>query len=99
LLRDEYIIASSPFSDSAVENSGAIFIVRPSFEDTDGNGVMDLCVCLPDLNNDASLNFFDISIFLQAFSANDPIADFTNDGLINFFDVSTFMPVFGAGCP
>jgi len=55
--------------------------------------------CQPDLNGDGDLNFFDVSAFLAAFSANDPIADFTGDGEWNFFDVSAFLAAFSAGCP
>jgi len=55
--------------------------------------------CPADLTNDCSLNFFDVSAFLSAFSANDPIADFTGDGSFNFFDVSAFLSAFSDGCP
>lgn len=55
--------------------------------------------CLADLTGDGVLNFFDVSAFLQAFGAQDPIADFTNDGIWNFFDVSAFLGAFAAGCP
>ena len=55
--------------------------------------------CPADLSGDGLLNFFDISAFLTAFSAQDPIADFTNDGFFNFFDVSTFLQAFSDGCP
>jgi hypothetical protein len=55
--------------------------------------------CLADLTGDGSLNFFDVSAFLVAYSANDPIADFTGDSSLNFFDVSAFLTAFGAGCP
>ena len=51
-----------------------------------------------DINRDGSLNFFDISGFLSAFSAHDPIADFTSDGIYNFFDISAFLQAFGTGC-
>jgi len=56
-------------------------------------------LCLPDLNGDGSLNFFDVSAFLQAFGMQDPAADFTNDGSFNFFDVSAFLSAFATGCP
>ena len=56
-------------------------------------------VCSPDLNNDGVLNFFDVSLFLNAYSNNDPAADFTNDGVFNFFDVSAFLNAYSAGCP
>ena len=55
--------------------------------------------CLADLNGDGMLNFFDVSAFLSAFNAMNPIADFTGDGQLNFFDVSTFLSAFNAGCP
>ena len=56
-------------------------------------------VCPADLTGDGMLNFFDVSAFLSAFSAMNPIADFTGDGLFNFFDVSAFLSAFSAGCP
>ncbi|MCL4220189.1 MAG: hypothetical protein KJZ65_02345 [Phycisphaerales bacterium] len=55
-------------------------------------------ICRPDLNNDGTLNFFDVQAFLQAFSAHNPIADFTGDGQFNFFDVQSFLQAFSAGC-
>ncbi|PCI07188.1 hypothetical protein COB72_10675 [bacterium] len=67
-----------------------------------GLRIYDLSVCSPcpaDLNGDALLNFFDISLFLQAFQAQDPIADFDNDGLLNFFDIAAYLIEFAAGCP
>lgn len=45
------------------------------------------------------LNFFDVSAFLNAFTANDSIADFNDDDLFNFFDVSDFLNGFATGCP
>jgi len=64
-----------------------------------GSDVLVSVVCLPDLNNDGLLNFFDVSAFLQAFGDGDPVADFTGDGSFNFFDVSAFLQAFAAGCP
>lgn len=55
--------------------------------------------CPADLTGDGTVNFFDVSAFLNAFAAQDPIADFTGDGLYNFFDVSAFLNAFAAGCP
>lgn len=52
-----------------------------------------------DLDESGALDFFDVSAFLGAFGASDPVADFTGDGELNFFDVSGFLAVFGAGCP
>ncbi len=55
--------------------------------------------CPQDFNGDGSLNFFDISAFLAAFSAMDAPADFNGDGSFNFFDISEFLAAFSAGCP
>jgi len=55
--------------------------------------------CVPDLTGDGQVNFFDVSAFLSAYNAMDPIADFNNDGIFNFFDVSAFLNAYNAGCP
>lgn len=55
--------------------------------------------CPADLNGDGLLNFFDVSAFLTAYNAMDPVADFNDDGMYNFFDVSAFLTDFNAGCP
>lgn len=62
-------------------------------------GVQAGAPCPGDLTGDGILNFFDVSAFLAAFGAMNPIADFTNDGIYNFFDVSAFLSAFAAGCP
>jgi len=46
-----------------------------------------------DLDENGSVNFFDVSIFI-----NDRI-DFNHDGSFNFFDVSAFLAAFAQGCP
>ena len=56
--------------------------------------------CSPaDFTADGSLDFFDISAFLTAFSASDPAADLTDDGNLDFFDISQFLTFFAQGCP
>jgi len=55
--------------------------------------------CPADLNGDGVLDFFDVSAFLTAFNAMNPIADFDNNGVFNFFDVSAFLAAYNAGCP
>lgn len=72
--------------------------------DFDFNGVIDACDASTlghgsDLNADGMINFFDVSVFLQAFSAHNPTADWNADGMFNFFDVSAYLQVFSAGCP
>jgi hypothetical protein len=55
--------------------------------------------CQADLNGDGDLNFIDVSQFLLAYGAGDPVADFSGDGVFNFLDVSSFLIAYGAGCP
>ena len=55
--------------------------------------------CPADLNGDGTLDFFDVSAFLSAFSSMDPSADFDDNGTFDFFDVSGFLSAFSAGCP
>ena len=56
-------------------------------------------VCPADLTGDGELNFFDVSVFLNAYTAMDPIADMNGDGGFDFFDVSAFLNAYNAGCP
>ncbi|MBX3321910.1 MAG: hypothetical protein KF757_02855 [Phycisphaeraceae bacterium] len=46
-----------------------------------------------------TLDFFDVSAFLAAFSAQNPAADLNNDGNFDFFDVQIYLAAFAAGCP
>jgi hypothetical protein len=55
--------------------------------------------CPADLTGEGTLDFFDISVFLNAYNAMDPLADFFKDGVFDFFDVSAFLNAFNAGCP
>jgi len=55
--------------------------------------------CTIDYNNDGTLDFFDVSVFLNAFLASDPAADLDGNGMFDFFDVSGFLSQYAAGCP
>jgi endonuclease I len=55
--------------------------------------------CIADLTGDGTLDFFDVSAFLSAYSSGDLSVDFTGDGVLNFFDVSAFLSAYSAGCP
>lgn len=59
----------------------------------------DVPSCPADLTGDGMLNFFDVSAFLTAYNAMDPVADFNDDSMFNFFDVSAFLSAYNAGCP
>lgn len=45
-----------------------------------------------------TLNFFDISEFINLYSARDPMADFNVDAAFNFFDITAFIDAYNAGC-
>jgi len=55
--------------------------------------------CIADFTGDGALDFFDVSAFIGAFSANVSSADLNDDGFWDFFDVSLFINAYNAGCP
>jgi hypothetical protein len=55
--------------------------------------------CEVDTNDDGTLDFFDIQVWLGWFSAHDPRADMNDDGVFDFFDAQVFLGLFSAGCP
>jgi cytochrome c len=57
-----------------------------------------LTSCPADFTRDGMLDFFDVSAFLVAYNAQEPIADLTGNGDYDFFDVSEFLGSFAAGC-
>jgi Metallo-peptidase family M12 len=73
--------------------------------DDNGNGVPDECeeggeVCIADFAEPFGvLDFFDVSAFLAAFSAQEATADLNSDGMFDFFDLQVFLGAFAAGCP
>ena len=71
----------------------------PDFIMSDLSSFPEPNTCLADINGDGLLNFFDVSLFITAFGASDPLADFNQDGIFNFFDISDFVNQFSAGCP
>ena len=75
----------------AFEHSGRATVVHIPFS---------VGQCLADFSPPFGvLDFFDVSAFLAAFSAQNPAADLNNDGVFDFFDVSAFLSAFSAGCP
>lgn len=53
---------------------------------------------LADINRDNTLDFFDVSLYLAAYTNNRYAADLNLDGIVNFFDVSTFLFSYNNGC-
>lgn len=68
--------------------------LRSAFMSASRTFTIEGCSIIADMTGDGILDFFDVSIFLSAFSAQDPLADFTKDGIYNFFDVSAFLAAF-----
>ncbi len=66
--------------DAGAEMSGGQFSLSGGF----WPGVSLPNPCPGDLTGDGMLNFFDVSAFLAAYTAQDPVADFTGDGMFNF---------------
>lgn len=54
--------------------------------------------CEADLTGDGLLDFFDVSVFLDAFANEDPVADLDGNGAFDFFDVQAYLGLFAAGC-
>ena len=106
--QSEFSLYQIPFPFNAIGNTTALRFTAQGNETNDTwyiDGVAitnDLIVvetCPADLTGDGILDFFDVSDFLDAFGAQNPIADFTDDGVFDFFDVSDFLDAFGDGCP
>ena len=63
-------------------------------------GAYEAPLCVPDLNGDVKLDFFDLSQFLVAFNTQQPDADLAEPfGEWNFFDISAYLNAFHQGCP
>jgi len=103
----EYDVNDGPHSGSMTVSltAGQLYWVDALYRSIwdNGNGSFSIIIpqneCTADLTGDGSLDFFDVSAFLQAFSAQSTSADFNNDGIYNFFDVSEFITAFTVGCP
>ncbi len=55
--------------------------------------------CLPDLNLDDTLNFFDITLFIELYLQERPLVDLNRDGAHDFFDVTRMIETYTQGCP
>lgn len=79
-------VVGAYWNDTVAHVAGAGYVFGPS-------------ACVVDLNNDGTLDFFDLSAFITAFNNRYPVADFNRDGTYDFFDVAAFIVAFGRGCP
>jgi len=85
-LPGEFLALTSPAGGSA-----AAHVELMPYTDANGYGnVVDA-----DLNNDRSVDFFDLSIFSSRFFTTNPDADLNGDNFVDFFDLSMFQSLFG----
>jgi hypothetical protein len=56
------------------------------------------CTCPGDLTGDGRLDSGDLSTFIAAFLAGQPLADITGDGQVDSGDLGSFINLFLAGC-
>jgi hypothetical protein len=54
--------------------------------------------CGADFNNDGSVDFLDLSDFIETSDGGSSIADFNGDGFVDFFDFDDFVAAFELGC-
>lgn len=54
--------------------------------------------CVADVNQDGTLDFFDVQQYLGMFANESAQADLTGDGTLDFFDVQTFLNLYAGGC-
>lgn len=73
--------------------AGATGVADIETHNINPDGSIGVTSCLPDLNGDDVLDFFDVSFFLSN------TIDYNGDTVFDFFDVSAFLSDFGAGCP
>ncbi len=86
---------NSQFATENLPNAPIGQVYRVIYE---SDRVFVILTCDADYTGDGVLNFFDVSKFLELFSAQDPDADINGDGSFNFFDISAFLQIFSAPC-
>lgn len=71
-----------------------------TFPDTDGNGVLDICECIADLNDDAAVNGADIAVVLGfwGLTGEAVLGDINRDGTVNGADLAILLGSWGE-CP
>lgn len=105
---DKYLPAVSTngarFGVSVAMDDGTVIVGAAGDQSLSGYGTAYIFApppppCPQDFNDDGTLNIFDVSAFLSAFSDNTPQGDFNNDSRWNFFDISTYLIAYTSGCP
>ncbi len=103
----EYDVNNGPHNGSITVSltGGQLYWVDALYRSIHNNGEGSFSIaipqsaCLADLNNDDSLDFVDISNFINMYGLQDPAVDFNGDSEWDFLDVSAFIGAFTKGCP
>ncbi|MBI5864972.1 MAG: PQQ-dependent sugar dehydrogenase [Planctomycetes bacterium] len=76
-------------------------IMDGSAADGDGDGILDVCECVGDFNNDGVTNLTDLAMILSGYGActgdplYNPVLDLVGNGCIDLSDLTTFLANFG----
>ena len=68
-----------------------------SLEDTDGNGIPDVCDCPADFNGDGSVTVNDLLIVIAQWGTDGPLGDADADGMVDINDLLICIQSWG-GC-
>lgn len=87
---DGQVFVGADEDEASFTNAGAVY----HYNSIDAPCIADLAAPF------GVLNFFDVSAFISAYNAQDPIADLAAPfGVFTFFDVAAFLDAYNAGCP
>ena len=101
VLRDRLVQSDAglgSFLGSSIDLSGGEIVVGALGADGSGVAAVYGVGCQADFNRDFSLDFLDVSAFIGAYNAGDPLADLDGDGRYSFFDVSLYLRLYLMGC-
>lgn len=90
--------AFGSFLGSSIDISGGEIVVGALGADGSGAAAVYGVGCRADFNRDFSLDMRDVSMFISAYSIEDPLADLDGDGRFSFFDVALYLRLYLNGC-
>ncbi len=107
LIEQEKVLRWNDFRDCIRDTAINIEGINPGFDQPVEEGLIDVAAaiawpgpCHADFSDDLTLDFTDITMFLQAFAIGDDEADMAEPrGQHDFSDVIKFLQFFAGGCP
>jgi len=94
-------VIGARYDDDQGTDSGSayVFAVGP---DADGNGVMDVCECIGDLNHDLEVSLWDLAQLLSHYGTTSGASyedgDLDLDGDVDLSDLAALLAVYGTTC-